>query len=217
MCATALVLVAVTYGFNFTGNNWESVEIDTTQWQTYTSERFEFSIMMPPDWIAVEFPNDKIAPRVNLYSQKQKERLTRVENDIPHTTPLTHHSPVLNVSIFPHGVPTEGFFGESLPSEISFSEGTRAAHDFVLTNGSRFATFAAFTKVPASWSDAGFIWGYALRKTTRTKCYRGMKRIADEACDPLTGDTVAHSARMSTQDREVQKLMLSSFTFINEQ
>ncbi len=213
--ATVLVIAGIVFGFDSIKDAFGSRVIDTTTWQTYTSPAFNFSIAMPPDWTAVEFPSDEIAPRVNLYPARQKQSLSSVENGIEHISPLTHHSPVLNVSVFPQGVPTEGFFGEFVSSDILFGETVKDAHDFVLKDGSRFATFASFANVPSSWSESGFVWSYALKKSTKTECFRGAEKITTEACDPFTGDVVIHNARMSARDREIQKTILSSFTFLN--
>ncbi|MDP3725958.1 MAG: hypothetical protein Q8R36_02045 [bacterium] len=215
ICVTALVVAGIVFGFDFVKNAFKSRVIDTTAWQTYTSQTFGFSVNIPPDWIVVEFPNDEIAPRVNMYPARQKKSLASTKSGIEHITPITHHSPVLNISVFPQGVPTEGFLGEFIPSDISFGEETTVAHDFVLKDGSRFATFASFKNVPASWNESGFVWGYALKKSTRTECLRGETKIKIDACDPFTGDTIIHSARMSKKDREIEKMILSTFKFIN--
>lgn len=185
-----------------------------TEWNTYTSEAFGFSVLIPADWVVVEFPNDEIAPRVNMYSARDKQALSFTENGIERTRPIDHHSFVPNVSVFPHGIPTEGFFGESAGSEVSFFESARIANDFVLKDGSRFATFVSFADMPENWSEAGFVWSYANVRWLRTQCFREGVRVAESKCDPLSGDTIVHRGYLNTQEREIQKAILSSFKFL---
>ncbi|MBI2109237.1 MAG: hypothetical protein HYT93_03625 [Parcubacteria group bacterium] len=173
------------------------------EWQTYTSRAFNFEITVPPNWTIIEFPNDEIAPRVNIYLEKLKP-----------IHPVTHHSDIPNVSIFPRGVPTEGFFGEFVDSDISFSEEIRVAHDFVLKDGSRFATFASFTNVPESWNESGFVWSKIKVRGFNTSCFRGELKLQDAECDPLTGDMIIYSGRIKEEERDIEKRILSSFQFV---
>ena len=210
VCATT----GIVFGFSFVKERWTSGDVDINMWQTYTSQVFGFRVSIPPDWIVIEFPNDEIAPRVNMYPSRQKQLLaSSTQENIEHILPLAPNSPIFNVSIFPHGIPTEEFWGESVPSDISFGEKTKDARDFLLKDGSRFATVASFENVPTSWNASGFISAYALKKKTRTGCVRNGRRVAIETCDSLLGDTIVRSARMSVRNREIQKIILSSFMF----
>ncbi len=186
-------------------------------WSTYTSGAFGFSVAIPSDWVAIEFPNDAVAPRVNIYPESQKKKLSFVENGIERISPITRQSNIPNVSIFPHGMPTEEFFGESTDSDVSFLETAVTARDFTLTNGSRFATVASFADAPESWGDAGFLWSRITVKSMRSECFRDTSKIKNAECDPLSGDTMVHFGRVNERDRDIQKTILSSFAFIPKQ
>lgn len=186
----------------------------TDEWQIYKSHAFNFEIAVPPNWIVVEFPNDEIAPRVNIYPEHYKQSLTYEKNGIEHTEPITHHSEVPNVSIFPHGVPTEGFFGDTDRSDVTFSEEVFYAHDFILKDGTHFATFALFSHVPNGWGEAGFVWARASVGRWHAECFRGELKIKDTQCDPLAGDSVVHSGRLKEKERDMEKTILASFKFI---
>ena len=210
----AFIVGGVIVGVDFLRERFFTINRVETTWQTYTSQAFGFSINVPSDWTIVEFPNDEIAPRVNMYQARQKQALSFIKDGIEYVSPITHHSLVPNVSIFPHGVPTEGLLGTPVESDVSFSEETRAAHDFALKNGSHFATFAAFTAVRENWNEAGFIWSRAGVSFARSLCFRGDLKVRESRCDPLAGDTVVYHGRLKTNEREVQKTILSSFRFV---
>lgn len=211
---TTIILIGAFFGFNYIFKQLPSYFEEVT-WQTYTSDQFGFEVDVPSNWTIVEFPNDEIAPRVNMYPKKHRKSLTFIKGGIEHISPITHHSEISHVSIFPFGVPTEGFFGEFLESDVSFFEHVRVAHDFILDDGSRFATFAAFSSPSEQWGEAGFIFSRARVTLYRMRCFRDGRRVRDLQCDPLTGDVIVHYGTLDAEERETQKRILSSFRFVS--
>lgn len=179
-------------------------EFDTSDWETYRNVQFGFTIQYPPEWAVMEAPGDQIAPKFNIYKPE----------DVRSELPLTHHSEGTHVSIFPEGIPTEGVFGESLPSTIEFVVATENARDYVLVDGSVWATVVNLRNSPESWRESGFIFAGLLIGNHEIECYRSGEMISDEQCDPLTGDQLVHLGEVSERDRRIQVEMIKSFRYI---
>lgn len=177
--------------------------INTNGWSTYTNEQFGFSLMYPPEWQVYEAPNDPIAPKFNIYKPGSDEQ----------TLPLTHHSPnVTHVSVFPKGIPTEGIFGESETSTVSFSVPTNQARDYLLSDGTHWSTFAGIDTTHPKWNDSGFIFARTNIQDEETTCFRDTEFQEPEQCDPLTGDRIIRHGTINAMDRAIQEAILSSFT-----
>lgn len=171
---------------------------------TYRSEELDFEIDYPKGWIVESHFDDPIYPRVNFYPPGQGEIVQ----------PITHHSDLTHVSIFPEGIPTEGIFGENRPSDIDFAESVRVAIDFYLRSGEEWATFVGFEDMPGSWGDAGFVFSRIQIKNLEESCFRDEEKLPDEECDPLTGDLIAREGSVDSEMREIHERMLESFEFI---
>ena len=173
-------------------------------WLVYQSSEFKFEISYPRDWVALEFPEDPTNPRVNI--------LKSSADSVRH--PVTHHSEVSNVSIFPHGIPTEGVFGETRESSVNFSEVTENSLDFILNNGDVWATYSRFRNRPGSWTGAGFIWSKASVSNLESVCLKNGEELSIDFCDPIFGDVTVRKGSVDRGEREIQEKILESFRFL---
>lgn len=173
-------------------------------WRTYTNETFGFSIEYPSNWRFAEFPDDAIAPTFNFYpAGTDTSKL-----------PFTHHSEsVTHVSVFPQGIPTEGFFGETAETEVDFQVSTNNARNFVLADGTPFATMAVVSNGAAGWTDWAFLFAHVVVDEMAVTCMRGGAEVTDDLCDPLAGDTLVRSGKIDAAHRAIEKRMLESFRF----
>lgn len=189
--------------------------IDTSAWLTYENEDFDFKIMHPADWVVYEAPDHFAGPAFNIYPKSYEAAVT--SRDLP----LIHHSPAPNVSIFPHGVPTEGVFGETAPSTVEFTESPMRAFDFLLENGDRWATFAGYPYGPRNygensktWMESGFIWARAEIENYNPVCLRDGKEMPVESCDFLgSTDQLIHRGQVDKAMRAIEVEILKSFQF----
>lgn len=184
----------------------EENEVDAG-WTTYVNEAYGFAIDHPSDWTVREFPDHPDAPTFNFFPP---------ETDTA-GLPFTHHSEaVTHVSIFPQGVPTEGFFGETTATNVSFGVRTERARDYTLGDGTRFATFAGLPDGNDQWSPAGFIFAHVVSEDAEVVCMRAGVAISEEICDPLAGDTLVRRGSVRADQRAVTVRMLESFRFTEE-
>lgn len=179
-----------------------------TNWIAYENDAFGFKIMHPSDWVVHEAPDNEIMPAFNIYPASYESSLT------PRDLPLIHHSDTPNVSIFPNGVPTEGVFGDTVESNVEFTEKPERAIDFVLENGDRWATFAGFSNGPDLWESFGFVWAKAEINNYSAVCVRDGKERPVESCDFLgSDDKIIHRGAVDGKMRAIQVRILESFEF----
>ncbi|MEX0672559.1 MAG: hypothetical protein WDZ82_00975 [Candidatus Paceibacterota bacterium] len=187
--------------------------VDTSDWQTYTSDEYDFSISHPSDWtVASHAPTDDnisetgmISPAINIFPE-----------DADVSAPFDHHNEVANVSVFPSGVPTEGVAGEQEQSGMLFNTQPAEAFDYVLDDGTSWATLVRFEDVPESWEPYGFIWARADIADLEVECISDGEVVSSEQCDPLTGDRVIRSGSVDNDQREIQEEIIKSFEFHRE-
>lgn len=183
----------------------DPIEIDTSDWETYTNTTYGFTVMHPPEWIVHEAPDDPITPKFNIYKPGSDES----------GLPFTHHSPgATHVSVYPEGIPTEGLFGKKRDSHIDFSIETRSATDYLLRDGTAYATFANIGAANDAWAEAGFVFAGVPIRDHNIECFREGDRISDEECDPLMGDDIIHKGSIDERDRRTQEAMLETFELI---
>ncbi len=200
-----VVIALVLVGLWFLGMSVEEEPVNggkDTEWKTYRSDEFHFEIDYPATWEKAFFPDHALGPVINFYPGGLEEDL-----------PLIHHSSVPQVSIFPHGIPTEGVFGVTATSSIAFGIPTRLMHDFITSDGDAWATFMAPQYAPPSWNESGFIWAEAPPHNLSIDCVRDGVTIDEEMCDPIFGDQIIRHGSVDEPLREIQVEMLESFRF----
>lgn len=177
----------------------------TANWRTYTNTQYGFEIRYPDDW-EVRFFDDTYMAAINVYKKSE-----------PGTFPLTHHSPVTQVSIFPKGVPTEGVASQSQKSTLVLQETPAEQIDMVLADGTVWGTFASgFPARPSSWEEWGFIWAAAKVFNGATECYRGGQAIDESKCDPLGGDEIHIRGEIRREDRDTVERIARTFRFLRQ-
>lgn len=189
---------------DFDTNEIIDEEPEEVAWIPYENEEYGFKIEHPEDWIIGEFPDDMISPKFNIYKKGTDTS----------GLPFTHHSEaVTHVSIFPEGIPTEGFFGESVETNVDFTVSVENARDFVLTDNIRFATIANMPEGSVKWMPSGFVFAHTRVENMEVTCLRGGESIAADICDPLMGDTVVRSGQINAEDRAIQQQILETLEF----
>ena len=112
-------------------------------------------------------------------------------------------------------MPTEGIIGQSQPSMLAFKPDGALATDFVLADGSRWATHVRFNQTPAGWDQSGFVWGgVKLDELTIDCLVDGVELPTDQCSPPLPdGAVLLRHARIDNQDQNIVEGILSSCTF----
>lgn len=187
-----------------TATTTDDNEGEAGMWVTYVNEEYGFTLEYPRGWEVAEYLDDPVAPKINFYEPPvAAEKL-----------PLTHHSEeVTHVSVFPEGIPTEGFFGESTETNVNLSVEVEQARDYVLADGTRFATIAFLGTGGPNWTESGFLFAHAEIDNLSVSCERGGEPIAMEQCDVLTGDTVVREGEIESVVRDTLVHVLESFEF----
>lgn len=154
-------------------------EIGMEDWQDYDNSRYGFSFSYPKNWDAEEYPNDPIGPKINFFPD---------DEEVP-ADAIDHFDNVNSVSVFPHGLATEGVFGQAAPfnleTKFAVQESSRL---YVLEDGTPFAAYVVPSDPPETWSDAGFIWLRLDIDDLETVCLRDGEKMPVAECDPLTTD-----------------------------
>lgn len=182
---------------------------DTSNWNTFSNSEYSFSLRYDADdWNTATETSFDFSPKYNIYQKPQ---------GTPLTFPITHHSNVTNVSIFPLGIPTEGVFGKTIPfqEEIGFavSDDSRI---YILEDGTPFAAFIRPREVPTSWNEAGFLWIRVWIENLETRCLRDGVQLTEEECDPLgSNDTIVRTGVVDASLWEEELTMIRTFSFDN--
>lgn len=171
-------------------------------WQTYTSEKYGVTFQYPDTWqVAV----DEQIPGIHVF----KKGTTKPNY-------LTHHTPFTHVSIYPHGIGTEGVFGQTVPSSITYKAPVKQAVDYVLKDGIRWGTMVTFNNVPSSWQAFGYAWAGAEISNHKTQCIKNGQVLSNDVCDigvEYESTQTVHSGTINTEDRKTQEQILVSIQF----
>lgn len=174
-------------------------------WVTYQNEEFGFAIDHPITWVVSAFPAGEIAPMFNISKPGQSIQF-----------PLTHHSIATHVSVYPHGIPTEGVFGKTKTTGLNFSVTARQVIDFVLDNGEYWATYLNPVQNLSTWNSAGFVWGSVEIMELEAACFQGETEVSEAECDPFLGDQIVQRGSVSSDDTDAIQRIIESFHFLDE-
>jgi hypothetical protein len=173
-------------------------------WHEYQNEEYGFVLEYPDGWTIAAFPDNQIAPTFNIYTEGTEGE-----------PPFTHHHNVTQVSIFPHGVPTEGVFGTTVSGDGSLVPDAGEVRDFILEDGTVWATMAgAFPRAPSNWNESGFVWASLTVDNLTTECERNGETIPDDECDPILGDAVIQRGTVNADNRATEERILASLRFL---
>lgn len=176
-------------------------DADQIEWVTYTNEEYGFVIEHPNNWEVSAYPDDPDSPKFNFYP----------EGTDTSGLPFTHHSEnVTHVSVFPHGIPTEGFLGETAETEVDFDVTVAGERDYTLTDGTHFATIAFMPEGGPGWTESGFIFAHVAVENGDTTCVPIDETLP---CDPLSNGTIVRSGEIDEEARAVTVRILESFEF----
>ncbi|PIR46920.1 MAG: hypothetical protein COV07_01735 [Candidatus Vogelbacteria bacterium CG10_big_fil_rev_8_21_14_0_10_45_14] len=200
----SLILLALFgYGYALLNRAKEQPE-NPIVWQEYRSDSFGFLINYPDDWEVYETELDGggLVHAVNFFPRGSVATTS---------LPLDHHADSVHVSVFPYGVPTEGVFSTSRPSEVTSILGGFGL-DFTLDNDEAWATYLRPSTTPATWDQVGFIFARAPISDLLVYCKRNEIRIEMEGCDPLgSSDMIRRSGKVDERMRRIQVEMIASF------
>jgi hypothetical protein len=168
---------------------------------TYQSDQYGFQIQYPSTWqIGVSKNGIHIYKRGELFPQNP-----------------THQTPFTNISIFPQGIATEGVSGEAASTSISFKEPAKRVFDYILDDGTPWATYASFKNIPASWDPSGFVWARVDIKNEVAQCEKNGEIIASGICEmgiEHSGEHTYRTGKIDAADRHMEETILKTFKFI---
>ncbi|MDQ3014401.1 MAG: GerMN domain-containing protein [bacterium] len=171
-------------------------------WQTYTNEKYGVTFQYPDTW---QVSVDEQIPGIHVF----KKGTTK-------PTYLTHHNVFTHVSLYPKGIGTEGVYGQTKPSTVSFKASAKQPVDYILKDGTRWGTMVSFNSTPASWESFGFVWAGTEVQNHTVQCIQNGKVIREDVCEIgvefETAETV-HSGTINVQDRNTQEQILASIQF----
>ncbi|OGY97859.1 MAG: hypothetical protein A2855_02180 [Candidatus Liptonbacteria bacterium RIFCSPHIGHO2_01_FULL_57_28] len=173
-------------------------------WVTYHSAKYGFEVRHPADWtVAV---TEGVEPKINIYKMGEMAK-----------PPFIHHNNVTQVSIFPKGVGTEGVDGETTTSTVKFAEPVEQATDFILSDGSRWATYVTFDKRPASWEPFGFVWASVQVNDPSSECVLDGQVLPLNQCDlgdRPEGAKMVLGGTINKADRGIEEHILATLRFV---
>jgi hypothetical protein len=182
--------------------NNEQNATSTVQWKTYTNDQYNFSLQYPDTWEVVA---DAQIPGIHVIKKGSAK-----------PNYLTHHSKFTHVSVYPQGIGTEGIFGQTTSSNVSFKAPVKRPLDYVLNDNTRWATFAGFTSVPSSWKPWGFVFAGTVVENEQVECIAHDELINKGVCEIDIENEDAETVRagiINAEDRKIQEQILASFQF----
>ena len=179
---------------------------ESSTWKEYRNTKYGFEMKYPPGWEVTEKSDNISGPWFTIFDASETPKVN--------PPPYDHFTNQSHVSLYPNGIPTEGVIGTSATSSVEFPISLNQARDYLLENGSAFATFASPKSAPASWGPAGFIWMRVRVPDLREACERGGKEISIEFCDPLGGeDEIVRYGSVDEDIYEIEKQIIATLRF----
>ncbi|MEI6587626.1 MAG: hypothetical protein WCO05_01615 [Candidatus Moraniibacteriota bacterium] len=175
---------------------------------TYTNSKYNFQITIPKYWQIIEDDTDNGSdPAFVFYKYVASTNGEKV-------TSAGLFTEGTFVVVRPHGQASEGISGKTLPAKLKGLKDANIASDYVLKNGTSWATFVKFKRIPNSWEESGFIFGRNTIKDEKITCERNDKIIDREKCDLWGGDILAYNGSVSELDRKQIEKIVSTFEFV---
>ncbi len=174
-------------------------------WQTYTSAEYGVSFSYPADW---QVSVDPKFPVINVYKKSETAK-----------PPFTIHTQATAVSIFPQGLGTEGPQSATAPTKVSFKEPMRTANDFILQDGTPWATIGYFAATTTTWSEFAFVWANVEVKNEQTVCEKDGQELPAESCTDgieFIGTSFVKKGTIDPADRQIEVKILESISLTNK-
>lgn len=182
-------------------------------WNTYKSGQFNFSLEYPQGWKVHE--GQKGIPLISIYNPEDVK-----QEDLP----LTVHADasLSYVSFFPEG------WGTELPSgrQQNLKESTKTnpaffkidvnrSKVFMLEEGEIWAYLLYPLSPPAGWSGNGFVFAQAGADSVNIRCFdrKSGRSRSMEDCNPLMGDSVTRTGKLSDTEKKQVEDILNSVRF----
>jgi len=191
---------------------------DTSEWQTYTNNEYNFSMQFPSNWRVVENNVGGNFPIINVYS-------TAAEDNIDLPMDVHADATVTHVSFFPKGFGTEMPSGDTqklaaantdVPGNVALN--AQETTLFSLENGAVWGYFLVPDAQPVGWNN-GFFFAQIAVNNFEAKCFD--KESGEEKnmqnCDPLMGDQFERYGTLNKQAQTQVQHILESIKFTEEQ
>ncbi len=202
----ALLLVGALFGSFYLEGHETEVDISDVVWLTYKNQRFGFSIDYPSTWQVAEFPDNEVVPTFNFY---------KPESTLGENPPYLNLSSVTHVSVYPRGVPVDESTGLTEQSKSMLGVPASQMVDFVLQNGSVWATKAVPTAAPPSWNRRGFVWSRLSVADFAMKCMLEEQSVEASFCKQNGQGHMVYTGIVDARDQAIVSKALSSFRFAN--
>lgn len=181
------------------GSPLTSGSLPPGKWREFTSERWGFSLDVPPGWEVYE-GSDPYVPVINVYVPVGRKR-----------PPFDQSADVASVSVYPLGIKdTNIFSGRSRHEAEVTGQGEATETRFTLEDGSVWAWQINFSDAPKGWKPWGFVWARANVADLAFGCSRDGEEVPFDSCKPLSGDDVVRRGALDrTSAATVQKILRS--------
>lgn len=196
------------FGYNFSNNieNKSKGDLEISEnnptWNTYKNKEYGFSIDFPSDWeINEDFKN--VSPTINIYLPNKDAQ-----------PPFDHFANINNVSIFPKGLQTESVIGQSQKTEIEFDFKSDKSVDYLLEDGTVWASYINFDNLNEPWKPWSFMWARNIINDLEFKCLSSNVEVVLDECNPFEGDEFIRIGTVDSEIRQTQEKIIKSFKLI---
>jgi hypothetical protein len=172
------------------------------KWTTYESEKWGFSLAVPPGWEVYE-GSDPYVPVVNVYVPVGRAR-----------PPFDQSADVASVSVYPLGIKDTNIFSARERGETEVTGAGEATETrFTLEDGSVWARQINFSDAPEGWKPWGFVWARAAVADLAFGCSRDGAEVPFDTCRPLAGDEVVRRGKLDRASASTVERILRSLSF----
>lgn len=162
--------------------------IDTSSWQTYRNDKYEFTLRYPSDWKVYEGVDPESSPIISFYNES--------------AAPTHHYDPATAIVILPEGSLKEGMLcGRNREAKLNLTEPSQEAVDCLLSDGTPWASRVSYDIWTKNGWKGGFIWANT--------------RVAGLSVSQQ-GDELVRSGKINTKDRVIEEKILESFHFTSQ-